>query len=221
MQAALHDNPACGHWEAIYRDKAEAQTSWFRAHLDTSLRLIDGLALPAASTPAIDVGGGRSTLSDDLLARGFADITVLDIAQAALDASRRRLGGDAARVRWLATDIATAALPAAHFGLWHDRAVFHFLIDDGMRRRYVEQAARALRPGGVAVLATFAPDGPQRCSALPVRRYDAAALAMEFAAAGFEHIDSASEQHLTPWGAPQPFTYAVLRRTNTTSATAC
>jgi SAM-dependent methyltransferase len=199
------------HWQTIYRDKGEAQTSWSRAHLDESLRLIDTLRLPA-SAAVIDVGAGRSTLVDDLLARGFADLTVLDLAPPALAATQARLGRAAARVQWLAADVLDAQLPAAHFGLWHDRAVFHFLIDAPARQRYVAQAARSVRAAGYAIIATFAADGPERCSALPVRRYDCAALAQEFAA-WFEPIDNAREEHVTPWGAAQAFTYVVLRRT--------
>lgn len=198
------------HWQTIYRDKSEAQTSWTRAHLDTSLRLIDGLHLPPAA-PVIDVGGGRATLVDDLLARGCTDITVLDIAEPALAASRQRLGAAAQRVKWLVADIATVDLPMAHFGLWHDRAVFHFLIDASARARYVAQAGHAVRPGGYAIVATFAVDGPERCSGLPVCRYDAAALAHEFEPA-FERVSDARDEHITPWGSTQPFTYVVLRR---------
>ena len=205
------NSPALDHWQAIYRDKSEAQTSWFRAHLDESLRLIDALHLPAA-TPLIDVGGGRSTLADDLLARGFTEVTVLDIAESALAAMRARLGADVARVHWHVADITDAALPAAHFGMWHDRAVFHFLVDEVARQRYVAQAARSVRVGGHAIIATFAADGPERCSSLPVRRYDADALAAEFQPA-FERVAAAREEHVTPWGVTQRFTYVVLRRT--------
>jgi len=207
------------HWQSIYRDKSEAQTSWFRPHLDESLRLIDGLRLPV-TTPLIDVGAGRSTLVDDLLARGFSDICVLDIAEPALAASRTRLGTAAARVRWLDGDITQVDLPAEHFGLWHDRAVFHFLVDDESRRRYVDRAARCVRRGGYAIIATFSVGGPERCSTLPVRRYDDSALSAEFAAY-FAPVDRASEQHITPWGAPQPFTYVVLHRTDTSSPSTC
>src|SRR4051812_23099651 len=117
------------HWEGVYRDKHETQTSWFRPHLDVSLRLIDALRL-APGTPLIDIGGGRATLVDDLLARGFADLTVLDIAEPALAGARARLAGAAANVRWLVADVLEAELPPRHFGMWHDRAVFHFLSDD-------------------------------------------------------------------------------------------
>jgi len=207
------------HWRSVYASKPPAQTSWHRAHLDTSLRLIDALRVPPP-TPIIDVGGGRSTLVDDLLARGFVDVTVLDIAEPALAASRERLGFDAARAHWQIADILETTLPAAHFGVWHDRAVFHFLVDDARRQRYVAQAATSVPAGGHAIVATFALQGPERCSSLPVRRYDAGALAAEFRPA-FELVDAACEEHLTPWGATQPFVYAVLRRTNSKSPLTC
>jgi SAM-dependent methyltransferase len=199
----------------VYASKPPAQTSWHRAHLDTSLKVIDALQLPL-TTPMIDVGAGRSTLVDDLIARGFVDVTVLDIAEPALAATRDRLGVEAARVHWQIADIVEAALPAAFFGVWHDRAVFHFLVDAARRHLYAAQAARSVRAGGNAIIATFAPEGPERCSALPVRRYDAGALAAEFQPA-FELVDAAREEHVTPWGATQPFTYTVLRRTNSKS----
>jgi len=198
------------HWQRVYREKSETQTSWFRPHLDESLRRIDGLGL-APDDAVIDVGGGRSSLVDDLLARGLRDVTVLDLAEGALDAARARLGADAARVHWIAADVTRAQLPPAHYALWHDRAVFHFLTDAAERARYVAQTARALRPGGHAVIATFAPDGPERCSGLPVARYDADALAAEFAPV-FVHVDHGRELHRTPWDAEQAFTYVVLRR---------
>ena len=198
------------HWQAVFQTKGETQTSWFRPHLDESLRLLDALALDLA-TPVIDVGGGRCTLVDDLLARDFHDLTVLDLAQAALDASRARLGEHGESVAWLAGDITTISLPEARFGLWHDRAAFHFLTDEADRRRYVEQAARAIRPGGYAIVATFAADGPDKCSRLPVCRYDASQLAAEFTG-GFTCVTSSREVHRTPFATDQAFTYVVLRR---------
>ncbi len=201
------------HWEAVYRDKSAAQTSWFRAHLDTSLRLIDDLRLPPPA-PVIDIGGGRATLVDDLLARGCGDVTVLDLAEPALAASRARLGADAARVHWRVGDVLEADLPAAHYALWHDRAVFHFLVDREARQGYVAQAAQAVRVGGYAIIATFASDGPERCSGLPAQRYDAEALAATFAPA-FACVSTAREEHHTPWDSVQPFTYVVLRRSET------
>jgi len=205
MNAALQ-----AHWQAVYCDKTPPQMSWHRAHLDESLRLIDALALPT-DAPVLDVGAGRSTLVDDLLLRGFADIGVLDLSSAALQDARARLGTDALRVHWIAADVLGADLADAHYALWHDRAVFHFLVDAGLRARYVERCARAVRAGGHAVIATFAPDGPERCSGLPVARYAAAQLAAEFAPA-FEPVAETRELHLTPWNSEQAFTYVVLRR---------
>jgi SAM-dependent methyltransferase len=198
------------HWDNVYREKGLAQTSWFSPRLETSLRLIDAID-PGPATPVIDIGGGRSTLVDDLLARDFTDITVLDVAEPALSESRQRLGSSAARVTWLVADIADASLPHAHFGLWHDRAVFHFLVDAAARGRYVALASDAVAPGGYAIIATFAPDGPERCSGLPVARYDADALAECFAPA-FERVSDGRELHRTPWDSEQAFTYVVLRR---------
>lgn len=205
MSTALKD-----HWEAIYRDKGEQETSWFRPHLDESLRLIDTLAL-TANAPAIDVGGGRATLVDDLLARGLSDVSVLDLSELALAQSHRRLGAAAQRVHWIVGDAAEAELPAAHYALWHDRAVFHFLTDADVQVRYVRQAARAIRAGGHLVLGCFAPDGPARCSSLPVAHHDADAIRAIFACA-FDTVTSSRELHHTPSGKPQAFNYVVLRR---------
>ena len=198
------------HWQAVYRDKAAPQTSWHRAHLDESLRLIDALGLPQG-TPVLDVGGGRSSLVDDLLARGFGDVSVLDLSSAALHDTRARLGARGENVRWIAGNVLDVDLPEAHFGLWHDRAAFHFLIDAAARARYLAQITSAVRAGGHAVIATFAPDGPERCSGLPVARYDSAQLAMQFAPA-FERCAESRELHRTPWDSEQAFTYVVLRR---------
>lgn len=199
------------HWEGVYRGKAERETSWYREHLATSLALIDALALDKA-TPVIDIGGGRATLVDDLLARGYTDVAVLDLSESALAQARERLGATGANVAWHVADATRAALPEAHYGLWHDRAVFHFLVDEAAREAYVAQAARAVRPGGHAIVATFAPDGPEKCSGLPVRRYAASELAAAFAP-GFERVRDLHEEHATPWGAAQPFTWVVLART--------
>jgi SAM-dependent methyltransferase len=201
------------HWQDIYATKGETQTSWFRPHLDTSLRLIDSLALPAG-VAFIDVGAGRSTLVDDLLARGYRDVTALDISAAALAQSRRRMSLAGDLVRWINADVFGAPLPAGRFDVWHDRAVFHFLVDEGEQARYVELAARCLRERGYLLVATFAPDGPDRCSNLPVCRYDAAGLAARFAPA-FEPVAEAREEHRTPGGATQPFTYVLLRKAET------
>jgi SAM-dependent methyltransferase len=198
------------HWQDVYSSRGEGQTSWYREHLDLSLELIDSLHL-AADTPAIDVGGGRSNLVDDLLARGFCDLTVLDLSSEALGQSAARLGERSAKVQWLAADITTADVPAAYFGLWHDRAVFHFLDSEAAQAAYIARATRSLRPGGYLLLATFAADGPEKCSGLPVCRYDADALAAKFAT-GFARIADRRELHRTPFGTEQSFTYLLLRR---------
>lgn len=202
--------PLQAHWRSVYQRKAQVETSWFREHLDESLRLIDALGLPL-SAPVIDVGGGRSTLVDDLQARGFTDLTVLDLADEAMAESRARIGSRAAAVRWWCGDVTRLDLPASRFLLWHDRAVFHFMAEPGARARYAEQMASAVAPGGYAVIATFALDGPERCSNLPVQRYDAAGLAAEFGDS-FMRVAEGRELHTTPSGATQPFTYVALQR---------
>ena len=198
------------HWDAVYREKDEAQTSWYRPHLVESLRLIDLRRLkPEAAV--IDIGGGRATFVDDLLARGFRDVSVLDLSEVALAQARQRLDANAGRVQWIVGDVTEVALPAAHYGLWHDRAAFHFLTEAQQRSRYVAAAERAVRPGGLALIATFAPEGPERCSNLPVCRYDAMMLEAMFAPA-FELAETTRHVHVTPDGRPQPFVHVVLRR---------
>lgn len=198
------------HWENVYRTRGEQQTSWYRPRLDTSLVLIDELGL-GADDAVIDVGSGRATLVDEWLARGMRDITALDVSEAALDQVRARLGARAGEVRWIAGDVRGVVLPEAKYALWHDRAVFHFLVASEDRAHYIERAARAVRPGGWAVIATFALDGPERCSGLDVCRYDAVMLARHFAPWFALDFDT-REEHVTPSGAVQRFTWVVLQR---------
>lgn len=198
------------HWENVYRTRASDAVSWYRPHLGVSLELLE-LAGLAEGSRIIDVGGGASTLVDDLLARGLRSITVLDISAAALDVARRRLGPKAAEVRWLATDVTTAELPEGAFDLWHDRAVLHFLTDPNDAAGYAAQAARAIRPGGHAVIAGFAPDGPEKCSGLPVVRRSAEEIAA-LLAPSFTLLEQRAERHVTPAGGVQSFAYALLRR---------
>ena len=198
------------HWQDIYAKSEESQVSWYRPHLDTSLRLIDGLKL-RADAAFIDVGAGRSTLVDDLLARGFRDVTALDVSAAALAQARRRMGLSGDLVRWMNYDVLEAKLPPDNYDVWHDRAVFHFLVNEKEQARYAEIAAQSVRGGGHLLIATFAPDGPERCSNMVVRRYDAASLAARFAP-HFEPVAEEREQHRTPLGSLQPFTYLLLRR---------
>lgn len=197
------------HWDRVYSGMAAEAVSWYQEHADRSLGLIRRAGVPL-DAPLIDVGGGASTLVDDLLAANYRDITVLDLSDAALATARTRLGDRAGSVRWLTADVTTASLPAHAYALWHDRAVFHFLTAPEDRRAYVKQVLRSVRPGGHVIVATFAEDGPLRCSGLPVMRYDAAGLHAEFGDA-FELVEHERELHRTPSGATQPFTWCHCR----------
>ena len=202
----MHDK---NHWEQVYANKETTRVSWFQEHAEQSLRLIDASGVdPAAAI--IDVGGGASTLVDDLLGRGYWALTVLDISAAALQAARTRLGSAAARVSWLQGDITDMQLPVHAYALWHDRAVFHFLTSAAQRHAYVRNVLRAVQPGGHIIISTFAEDGPLQCSGLPVMRYSADALHAEFGAA-FELLGHAKELHHTPSGSTQMFVYCYCR----------
>lgn len=206
-EPALAPDP--GHWERIYRARPPTELSWYAPHLHDSLGLIGAVAGPAARI--IDVGAGAGTLIDDLLAAGYRDLTALDLSPAALGISAARLGDRATAVRWIVGDVRTVALPAAEFDLWHDRALFHFLTTVEERLAYRERLAHALRPGGHLVIATFAVDGPARCSGLPVQRYDAATLAAELGEAFVPEV-SGTTAHRTPAGAIQQFLHVRFRR---------
>lgn len=197
------------HWESIYQAKSPEQLSWFQAEARLSRELIERFA-PDRNTRILDAGAGASTLMDGLLAAGYRRLTVLDLSSAALAIARRRLGPMAAAVDWREADVLTALLNGEGFGVWHDRAVFHFLTDLADREQYVEQVRRALKPDGFVVMATFAEDGPFRCSGLTTRRYSADALRSEFGAA-FELVAGQREHHVTPSGVTQAFTYCVLQ----------
>lgn len=201
--------PSKDHWERVYSTKATDAVSWYQPQADFSLRLIEAAGLPRGAA-IIDVGGGASTLVDDLLALGRYDINVLDLSAAALEAAKARLGASAAAVTWRVADITRAGLPDRAYDLWHDRAVFHFLTAPEDRRAYVAAVRRALRPGGHVVIATFAEDGPLQCSGLPVQRYSPAQLQAEFGE-GFELLSGEREQHATPSGSTQAFTYCHFR----------
>jgi SAM-dependent methyltransferase len=200
------------HWDRVYRTKAADEVSWYRPHLDRSLGFIEAVA-PDRGAAIIDVGGGESTLVDDLVSRGYRDVTVLDIAPAAIAGARARLGALSDRVHWLRDDITTVDLPSRRFDVWHDRAVFHFLTEADLRAAYVRQVLRAVKPGGHVVVAAFGPEGPEKCSGLTVMHYDAPGLHREFGGA-FRLVDSATELHRTPAGATQQFTYCFCRVEN-------
>ena len=200
------------HWERVYAEKAPDRVSWFRPHLDRSLRFVDAARIaPAAAV--IDVGGGASTFVDDLLDRGFSNVTVLDLSEIALESARERLGGRASAVQWICADVTHADLPERTYDFWHDRAVFHFLTDPAARVRYVDAVRRSLRPGGHIVVATFGPHGPEKCSGLEVLRFTPDALHAEFGDA-FAKIADSTEIHDTPWGSEQEFVYCYCRMPN-------
>lgn len=198
------------HWRSVYRTRPADGLSWYRPRLDMSLRLLEEAGLTPQSR-VIDVGGGASTLVDDLLARGVGQVTVLDLADEALDIARQRLGIRGSRVTWLAADVTRAELPQAAFDLWHDRAVLHFLVDPEAAAAYVGQVRRCLVPGGHAVIGGFAPGGPARCSGLPVARRSPEDLAALFGP-DFSLVTAAHEDHHTPWGSAQAFSWAVLHK---------
>lgn len=198
------------HWQAVYLDKAADRVSWYRPHLDQSLALLRQAGLDVHSR-VIDVGGGASTLVDDLIAAGVRDVSVLDLSTQALAIARERLGDAAAKVDWLVGDVLTMAFARARFDFWHDRAVSHFISDEDMAGAYARQAADAIAPGGHAVIAGFAPDGPERCSGLQVMRRSADDIA-RLLGTRFTLVDSRDERHVTPGGSVQAFAYAVLRR---------
>jgi len=195
------------HWNAIYERRSEKSLSWFQTHPEVSLELIDGLELPPSSR-VVDVGGGASSLVDHLLTLGHG-VCVVDVSSRALDMSRNRLSERAEWVEWLVGDITTVELEG-HYSLWHDRAVFHFLTEASDRATYVERMRAALIDGGHAIIATFALDGPERCSGLPIIRYSPETLARELGD-DFGLIGIRRETHNTPAGDDQSFVYCVFR----------
>lgn len=197
------------HWDAVYRTRGEDEVSWFQEDPETSVALVTRSGIDRDDA-VLDVGAGASRLVDHLIDHGFTRLTVLDLARAALDRSRERLGDRGAAVEWVAADV-TRWQPDRAYALWHDRAVFHFLTDAASRAAYVAVMTAALRPGGHAVIATFGPDGPERCSGLPVVRYTPEALAAELGEA-FELVESVAEVHRTPKGAVQHFQFSRFRK---------
>lgn len=198
------------HWERVFATKADAEVSWYQAVPEASLAFVEACGL-APADPVIDVGAGSSALVDHLIRLGYTDVTALDLSATALARARARLGAEGERVTWLVGDV-TRWEPARAYRLWHDRAVFHFLVDAADRRAYARLAERAVAPGGWIVLATFAPHGPTRCSGLEVRRHDGASMGAVLGAS-FELVEERQVDHVTPSGPVQAFTYArFLRR---------
>ncbi|GAB5604797.1 class I SAM-dependent methyltransferase [Sideroxyarcus sp. TK5] len=198
------------YWEGVYSTKSPQEVSWFQKHADISLKLIHdaGLGKDAA---IIDVGGGASTLVDDLVNEGYTDITILDLSSAALDVAKRRLGKSADTVHWMCGDITRANFPTHCLDVWHDRAVFHFLTDPADRQAYIDLVMRAIRPGGHVIVATFGENGPTQCSGLPVMRYNPESLHNEFGG-GFVLVEHQEEVHHTPAGKTQQFIYCYCRK---------
>lgn len=198
------------HWERLYATKPLATLSWYQLHAERSLSLIRSTGVPLSAS-IIDVGGGASTLVDDLLEAGFSALTVLDLSAAALAAAQARLGVRASAVRWLEADVTRAVLPRHAYDVWHDRALFHFFTSAEERLAYLRTAVDALRPGGHLIIATFAEDGPMRCSGLPVARYGVGDLQAALGPA-FTLLKQEREAHATPSGLIQSFIYCHFRR---------
>jgi ubiquinone/menaquinone biosynthesis C-methylase UbiE len=197
------------HWQNVYTKKGENEVSWFQENPAPSLELIAQIGATPASA-IIDIGGGASRLVDNLIDRGFEDVTVLDLSEAALDAAKERLGSRAAQVHWIVAD-ATVWEPPKSYDIWHDRAALHFLTEDRDRAAYVARLERALKVGGYAIIATFALDGPERCSGLPVMRYDPLSLGQTLGRT-FQLVDTRRHAHATPWGTEQSFQFSLFRR---------
>ena len=197
------------HWEKVYTTKAPDAVSWYRPHLETSLALIVRAA-DARSASIIDIGGGESTLVDDLLVWGYENITVLDVSQTAIEVTKKRLGLAAEKIHWLVADITEAELEPGAYDVWHDRAVFHFLTASEQRVAYVRNVAHAVRPGGHVIVSTFGPEGPTKCSGLDVIRYDAESLHHQFGVR-FRLVESSKELHRTPFGTTQQFLFCYCK----------
>ncbi|MBL8173861.1 MAG: class I SAM-dependent methyltransferase [Bryobacterales bacterium] len=198
------------HWEHVYETKAPDEVSWYRPHLETSLQLVERAAQGIGEPSIIDVGGGASTLVDDLVSRGFAQVTVLDISRRALEVARQRMGAAENCVTWLHADVLHATFAEHAYDVWHDRAVFHFLTMEEERRRYVLQVAQAVKQGGYVIVSTFGAEGPRKCSGLDAMRYDAEGLHAQFGTR-FRLVESCEERHDTPFGTQQQFLYCLCR----------
>lgn len=197
------------HWESVYREKDEELVGWYQSHPIRSLRLL-GECEVSPEAPIVNIGGGSSRLVDWLLNAGHTDITVLDVSATALALARERLGARSDMVTWIEADITSHDF-ARTYQVWHDRAAFHFLTDEAGRAGYVERLRQAIPGGGHVIIAAFAPDGPEYCSGLPVRRYSEESMS-ETLGADFEPVRFEYETHRTPGGSPQKFLYGYFRR---------
>lgn len=203
-------NDRQSHWDRVYATRPATQVSWFQTSPAPSLEMI-GAAGVAPTASVLDIGGGASLLVDRLIDQGFQRISVLDVSAEALAASKARLGPRAAQVDWLVEDVTRWSPAPEAFDLWHDRAVFHFLVGEADRQAYVRALIQGLRRGGHAVLATFALSGPDRCSGLPVQRYSPETL-QATVGASFQLVEAKAEAHRTPSGVTQDFVWGLFRK---------
>lgn len=197
--------PKKEHWELVYSKKASDSVSWFQEHAETSLSFIKKLSLEKTA-PIIDVGGGASTLVDDLLMMSYSRLSVLDLSGAALETAKKRIGSNSVNVEWFEADVTEVQLPKHQFEVWHDRAVFHFLTKPEERSAYIKNVMHSVKPNGHIIISTFAEDGPTQCSGLPVVRYSAEALHAEFGE-NFLLKEQLKEIHNTPFGTTQKFVF--------------
>lgn len=201
------------HWANIYKTKASTKLSWYQEHPGLSLEFVQNIKA-GLDAHIIDVGAGASTFVDHLILAGYHNITLLDISYEALEVVRNRIGeAHQKAINWIIGDITSVELPKHHYDIWHDRAVFHFLTDAHLRQIYVEQVKHAVKPNGHIIMASFAPDGPDKCSGLDVVRYDPTSLQHVFGT-GFQLVFSISENHQTPSGSEQKFIYCYCRKQN-------
>jgi len=193
------------HWENVYQTKSADQVSWFQPHLNKSLDLILKAGIETEAT-IIDVGGGAATLVDDLLEKGFSNVSVLDISASALEVSKKRLGSKASQAHWIEGDITTVKLPKNHYDLWHDRAAFHFLVKGSDRDQYIQMLSKAITPNAHVIISTFGPRGPMKCSGLDIVRYGAREI-KKVLGSDFQLVESIKEIHKTPFNTEQEFMY--------------
>lgn len=197
------------HWDTVYGSKDPKSVSWYAPHLEQSIKIIDNLCTDHCAA-LIDVGAGESTLVEDLLLRGYRDLTVLDISAKAIEDTKLRMGTKATSINWMIADITKTVLPDRRFDIWHDRAVFHFLTAPEDRSAYVKQVLKSVKPGGHVIVATFGTEGPEKCSGLEVMRYDAQSLHAQFGKT-FQLVSSQTEDHKTPFGTTQQFLYCYCK----------